>query len=160
MRLSRILVPTDFSASAAHAAEVALALARSVDGRITLLHAYVPAAVITPDGSTFVAPPTHLLDLTEQAEAELAEAQKALAARSGGVPIDARAVIGGAAEEILRLADSGEFDVVVMGTHGRRGLGRLILGSVAETVTRRAPIPVVTVRAAGEHHEAATPPPP
>ena len=158
MRLSHILCPTDFSPSAEHAADVALALASSVGGSITLLHAYIPPAVVAPDGSTFLPAPARLLDVTDAAEAALADARRKLAARSGGVPIDARAVIGAAAEEIVRCAETGQFDLIVMGTHGRRGIGRLVLGSVAETVMRRAPVPVVTVRSAGEPHPIAVPP--
>jgi nucleotide-binding universal stress UspA family protein len=160
MRLSRILCPTDFSPSAEHAADVALALATSVGGSITLLHAYMPAAIMAPEGGALLPEPARLLDITDHVEATLAEAQRALAARAGAVKIDALAVMGGAAAEILRLAESGEFDLIVMGTHGRRGLQRLVLGSVAETVMRRAAIPVVTVRAGAEHQPAATPPAP
>ena len=67
--------------------------------------------------------------------------------------------MGSAAEEIVHAAESGQFDVVVMGTHGRSGIGRLLLGSVAETVMRHAQIPVLTVREGPRamHAEAGSP---
>lgn len=157
MQLGRILVPTDFSASATRAAELALAIAGSVGGRVTLLYVYAAPSLMTPDGSTFVASPAELLAITEHAEAQLADFQRRVEAHAGGVPVEARAALGVAAPEILRLADSGEFDLVVMGTHGRRGLGRLVLGSVAETVMRGSIIPVVTVRAGAEAQPTAHP---
>jgi nucleotide-binding universal stress UspA family protein len=54
--------------------------------------------------------------------------------------------VGDAAEEIVRLAGKANCDLIVMGTHGRSGLGRLLMGSVAEKVLRKAPCPVVTVK--------------
>lgn len=150
MQLSRILVPTDFSASAVQASHVALALAKPLGGEILLLNVYLPPTVMMPGGSTFVPTPSRLVDFSQEAEAELAAAQRALAERAEGVPIRAEAAMGGDAAEILRYAESGRFDLIVMGTHGRRGLSRLVIGSVAESVTRRSPIPVLTVRSGEE----------
>ena len=62
------------------------------------------------------------------------------------VPVEHRLVEGTAATEILRLAEETKCDVIVLGTHGRTGFGRLLMGSVAEQVVRRAPCPVVTVK--------------
>jgi nucleotide-binding universal stress UspA family protein len=63
------------------------------------------------------------------------------------LPVEHRLVQGDAATQILRMADQTQCDVIVLGTHGRTGLGRLAMGSVAEQVLRRAPCPVVTVKA-------------
>jgi nucleotide-binding universal stress UspA family protein len=66
---------------------------------------------------------------------------------SAGVKIDgAELESGDAARTIVELADSGGFDLIVMGTHGRTGIGHLLMGSVAEKVVRRARCPVLTVR--------------
>jgi nucleotide-binding universal stress UspA family protein len=150
MRFSRILVPTDFSTGAENAAVVAAALAAAVHGHLLLVHVYTPPSVMLPDGSTFPPTPAQLLAADESAEAALAETKRALASRiEGEVHIEGRALIGSAAEEIVRLADSGSYDLIVMGTHGRTGIRRLLLGSVAETVSRHASIPVLTVRGPG-----------
>lgn len=147
MRFSRILVPTDFSAGAEQAALAATALAAAVGGCVELVHLYNPPSLMLPDGSTFAATPAQLVETTDRAEAALADALKALLARSNGsVSITGRALMGSAADEILRLADSGSYDLVVMATHGRTGIRRLMIGSVAEKVLRRASIPVLTVR--------------
>jgi nucleotide-binding universal stress UspA family protein len=153
MRLQRILVPIDFSGSADRAVDLALTIAGAVDGRVTLLYVFSAPATVLPDGSTFAATPSELLDVSARAEQAVADARRDLERRAGGVAIAAETRMGRAADEILRLAQSGEFDLVVMGTHGRTGLGRLLLGSVAESVMRRSPIPVLTVRIVpGEAH--------
>lgn len=147
MRFSRILVPTDFSAGAEAAAVAAGELAAAVGGSVELLHVYTPPSLMLPDGSTFAPTAAELVEATERADFALTAAHRALAARIGnGVRIETASYIGAPAEEILRLADSGRYDVIVMGTHGRTGIRRLMLGSVAEKVLRRASIPVLTVR--------------
>ena len=148
MRFSRILVPTDFSTGAEQAAVIAAELAREVGGSIELVHVYVPPSIMLPDGSTFAPTPAELVEANERADFALQAASRALVARiGGGVRVDASSRIGGAADEIVRLANSGRYDVVVMGTHGRTGIRRLVVGSVAEKVLRHASIPVLTVRA-------------
>lgn len=159
MRFTRILLPTDFSTNAAAAAEVAVALAPTVGGAIELLHVYGPPGIILPDGSTFAAMPDELLAETERAETALAQARATVAARAAGIVVSAQALMGAPAEEILRLAETGRYDLVVMGTHGRTGLRRLLMGSIAEAVARRSPIPVLTVRGAAESAGVETPAP-
>ncbi|MDB4970216.1 MAG: UspA domain protein [Myxococcales bacterium] len=147
MHFARILVPTDFSTSAASAIEVAVALAAQVGGSIDLVHVFNPPALMLPDGSTFVASPMALCQASEHADVAMAEATRAIEKIVGGrVRVGGYTRIGPAVDEIVRLASSGEYDVVVMGTHGRTGVGRLLLGSVAEGVMRRSPIPVITTR--------------
>ena len=62
------------------------------------------------------------------------------------VPVERRLLAGDPADAIIRLAESEHIDLIVMGTHGRRGLSRLLMGSVAESVVRVAPCPVLTVK--------------
>ncbi|HEX4458852.1 MAG TPA: universal stress protein [Polyangia bacterium] len=153
MRFSRILVPTDFSASADEAAAVAGALAATAGGTVTLLYVYNPPSLMLPDGSTFVVTPSELVQESERAEADVARAKQALAGTlDPKVHVAAATAMGVPAQEIQRMAASGDFDIVVMGTHGRTGLRRVLLGSVAEQVLRHASIPVLTVR---EHAVAA-----
>lgn len=154
MRLSRILLPTDFSTAAAKAADVALLLT-APRGCIELVHVYLPPSLMLPDGSTFGPTAQELVSATERAEQALADAAHTLAARAADVHIERRALMGDAADEIVRLAQSGNYDAIVMGTHGRSGWRRLLLGSVAESVMRRSPIPVVSVRESPEERRGA-----
>jgi nucleotide-binding universal stress UspA family protein len=148
MRLQRILVPIDFSGTADRAVEVALELAEAVGGQLTLLYVYGAPATMLPDGSTFAASPRDLVEASSRADQALADVRRTLETRAAtaGVKVAAETRMGMAADEIVHAAESGAFDLVVMGTHGRTGLGRLLMGSVAESVMRHARIPVLTVR--------------
>jgi nucleotide-binding universal stress UspA family protein len=146
MRLQRILVPIDFSGTADRAVDLALTLAGTLGGQVTLLYVFSAPVTILPDGSTFAATPRELVDVTERSEQAVQELKRDLERRAPGLPLFAETRIGVAADEIVRVAETGDFDMVVMGTHGRTGLGRLLLGSVAESVMRHSPIPVLTVR--------------
>jgi nucleotide-binding universal stress UspA family protein len=145
----RILCPTDFSDGAAAATEQALALAHAFGGTVTLLHVYSVPAYMFPDGSAFVAGPEVTARIEHEVSNALAAAARS-AERRSGVPVLTRSAIGAPYEEILRL--SKEFDLIVMGTHGRTGLRHLVLGSVAEKVVRHANCPVLTVRVAEGAH--------
>ncbi len=143
---SIILVPTDFSTSAARALEHAIALAtRLVGSTIYLLHAYQLPIVGLPDGT---AVPTAAIATQLLVEAERQLAACVAVHQASGVAIvpmlrqaDPRAAVLAAIEELSA-------DLVVMGTHGRRGVTRLLVGSVAESVMRASPVPVMTVHAA------------
>jgi nucleotide-binding universal stress UspA family protein len=136
-----ILHPTDFSEPAGHAFGLACALARDHGARLLVLH--VGPAPVLP-----YLPGMAPLDLTAwvlQARQKLARLQPP----GPGVQLDDRVVLGtNVAAEILRAAGAERCDLIVMGTHGRSGLRRALLGSVAEEVLRKAPCPVLTVRAA------------
>jgi nucleotide-binding universal stress UspA family protein len=134
-----ILHPTDFSPQAAHALEVACSLARDCGARLVLLHIQ-PPEVIYGDG--FVLPP------------EPGLVRKGLEERLRGVEIPDPTIRvervveeGDPAAKILHVAGAAGADLIVMGTHGRTGGGRLLTGSVAEEVLRRAGCPVLTVKA-------------
>jgi nucleotide-binding universal stress UspA family protein len=140
--IKSILVPTDFSPGAAVAIDQALALAKPFGATVTLLHVYSLPTYVFPDGSTFVAGAEVTARITSDVEEALSrEAQEA--GRSG-VTVKTRSQMGVPWDEIARTAR--EYDLVVMGTHGRTGLRHLFLGSVAEKVVRHAPCPVLTVR--------------
>jgi nucleotide-binding universal stress UspA family protein len=103
-----------------------------------------------PDGSTFAPTPEQLVEAGQRADHGLSAAVDALRRRiDHAIDIKTITAIGDTVDEILRSADPGQYDVIVMGTHGRTGLRRLVIGSVAEKVVRRAPIPVLTVREHG-----------
>ena len=114
------------------------------------MHVYGPPGIILPDGSAFAATPEELLAVTERVEAALKGTRASVVSRAAGIDVTAQALMGAPADEIVRLAESGRYDVIVMGTHGRTGLRRLLMGSIAEAVVRRSPIPVLTVRGAGD----------
>jgi nucleotide-binding universal stress UspA family protein len=137
-----ILHPTDFAPASGEAFHLACALARDYGARLVVLHVMPPSA----------AP---LLDAPPPDPSRPAEAQEALRGRfpwprpsSADVALDCRVAEGDADSEILRLAQASRCDLIVMGTSGRTGLGRLLLGSVAESVLRRAACPVLVVKAA------------
>jgi nucleotide-binding universal stress UspA family protein len=148
MRLQRILVPIDMSGTAERAVEVALELAHAIGGQLTLLYVYGAPATVLPDGSTFAASARELVEVSSRADEALADIRRQLETRAAaaGVQVATETRLGPVAQEIIEAAESGAYDLVVMGTHGRTGLGRLLLGSVAESVMRQARIPVLTVR--------------
>jgi nucleotide-binding universal stress UspA family protein len=132
-----ILHPTDFSERSAAAFRLACSLARDHGATLIVLHVASPDVYLA-DGMYIPLPPGHRLDLKRRLEA--------LRPEGGDVRIEYRLVEGGPAPEILRVAAEEPCDLVVMGTHGRTGLGRLLMGSVAELVVRKAPCPVLTVK--------------
>lgn len=142
----KILVPTDFSETA----DAALAYAKSLAGRIGasvhLLYVFTD-----PYGSAAYGPEVYVPLPPEVRERAIADARARLAER-----LDAdqevyfrgtrTVVAGAAAKEIVQFAADQGIDLIVMGTHGRRGVVHLLLGSVAELVVRTARCPVLTVR--------------
>lgn len=135
-----IVVPTDFEEASMKALELAKDLATRVDGEIVLVHVYGLPVYTYPGLEPALLPGFH-----SEVAAAAKRALDQLAAAQGGL----RAILreGDAATEILDTAKELGARFIVMGTHGRRGLSHLFLGSVAERVVRRSPIPVMTVRA-------------
>jgi nucleotide-binding universal stress UspA family protein len=148
MTIQTVLFPTDFSDAATDAFGHALAVARGSGARLHLLH--VGSAV--PPGVRMAHPESSLGDLGEVYEDMTAEAEKALdyLAERAADHLGERLLLEGedAAEEIVRHASRCGADLVVLGTHGRRAMARLVVGSVAAEVIRRAPCPVMAVREA------------
>jgi len=68
-----------------------------------------------------------------------------------GVDAKAEVVVGYAAEEIISIAEKEGADMIIMGTHGRKGIDRILFGSVAEKVVKNSPVPVLTIRPAGNY---------
>lgn len=142
-----ILVPHDFSPAAGRALGLALEQAALTGGRVTLLHVSPiphglrPDSKIVPDG----APAPQRIDeyMTAAARRRL---EALLAERAAAAAIRAVAAEEDPAETILAHVRSLGADAVFMGTHGRSGVRRLLIGSVAERVLRRACVPVVVVR--------------
>lgn len=140
--ITRILCPTDFSEGSRQALDHAVTLAHYNDASITLFHVESPIAL----GAYSTVTPTLGADvLASDQQPALVETLKAFAARSTrpGTRLDVKLARGRAADEIL--AESGSADVIVIGTHGRSGFERLMLGSVTEKIVRKARCPVITV---------------
>jgi nucleotide-binding universal stress UspA family protein len=145
IRISHILCPIDFSEASRHALTHGLALARWYDAKLTALHVRyaprlpMPPLLLAPAGSG-MAPIVAVPDRTDM------DVQILLASTGAAdVHTDIAIVDGSPAQTILEEASSRKADVIVLGTHGRDGLKRLMLGSVAETVLRRAFCPVLVV---------------
>jgi universal stress protein A len=141
----KILLPCDFSLCSEEAARHAMELATRLGGSVTMLHVYLVPIYPTIEGSALMLDRRAIEHGVRDMTAALEEMRhKHL---RPGVPIDVRVVEGTPAEVICRLAADESYAFIVMGTHGRTGLGHLVLGSVAERVVRTAPCPVLTVRA-------------
>jgi nucleotide-binding universal stress UspA family protein len=134
----RVLYATDFSEPSAAAFQVACALSRDDGSQLLILHVLAPPATVLEMEQAFLAPEERL----KQAMGELRRLKPA----ETGALTDYLLRQGTPAEEILRAAEERHCDLIVLGTHGRGGLGRVLMGSVAEAVLRRAACPVVTVR--------------
>ncbi len=136
---TNILFPTDFSERSVSAFHVACALARDHGAALTVLHVReVSPAVFAEFGAL---PPPDTVSRTEVLE-KLNEFEPP----DGTVSVEYVVADGSAAEEIVNAAIDRHSDMIVMGTHGRSGLGRLVMGSVAEEVVRKAPCPVLTLK--------------
>ena len=138
-----LLVATDFSEHADHALEYAAELATLLDATVHLVHALPPAPMGGPELGVAYSSAV-MASLSEQAQTAL----DARAARYHGRVTLARVrlQIGDAREVIDGVAEQIGADLIVMGTHGRRGIRRVLLGSVAESVVRTAPCPVLVIR--------------
>jgi nucleotide-binding universal stress UspA family protein len=142
----RILVPVDGSAASAQGLDEAIDLARHLKARIELAHVVEPWVMVTPET---VAVTAH--DVAEIIRSNgrklLAECQKKAA--NAGVEVDEELIetMGTSAGEcIVRVASETKADLIVCGTHGRRGVRRVLMGSDAEYIVRRARVPVLLVR--------------
>jgi nucleotide-binding universal stress UspA family protein len=126
LNIKTILHPTDFSDAADAAFHLACSLARDHGSHIEILHVVTPVTVAYTEG--VMLPPTEDIKPTES------------------IDVTRHLVEGDPAAEILRVARETNADLIVMGTHGRRGLTRLLMGSAAEEVVRKASCPVLTVK--------------
>lgn len=147
MRVQKILVPVDFSGPSELALDEAATLAKPFQAQIDLLHVWELPALVGPQDVYIGAalPPTVVEAVKSNAEQTIAEF--ASRARARGIPIRAaQAMPGKAYELIVEEAERGAYDLIIVGTHGRKSWSRLLLGSVAERVVRRAPCPVLVAR--------------
>jgi nucleotide-binding universal stress UspA family protein len=138
----RILVPTDGSGCAEAAVDHALAVAERFDAAIHAL--YVVEADVVGHSAPAVDPETVRTALRTEGEAATGAIRERATDR--GLDADAAVVEGIPEDAILEYVDDEGIDLVVMGTHGRRGLDRYLVGSVTERIVRRTDVPVLVVR--------------
>ncbi len=143
--IRRILVPTDFSGCALPAVRYGAELASKLAAELILLHVVPDAVLALPDA--VMPTPTPLADLDALTEAGKTGLANLIAAEKlTALHPRCEVRIGSPAAEIVAAATALHADLVCVGTHGRGGLARVLLGSVAEHVLRQAPCPVLTVR--------------
>lgn len=146
---NHILIPIDFSESANGAAEYGCELAAKLGALVTLLNVFQAEVIATPD-AVFAPTEEERTALRHAAQTHLEST--ALKLHRSGLEIRCAVTEGHPGDMIRAYADKEHVDLIVMGTHGRRGFSHLLLGSVAEYLVRMAPCPVLTV---GRHTEAA-----
>jgi len=152
--LRQVLLPTDFSGCANYALPYATAIARATGATIVCLHVVEP--VVPAVGYTGLAEPMPIADISEQLEDSAERELPRLTDREecAGLNVEEIIVHGDAAAEIVRVAAEREVDLIVISSHGRTGLGRIIFGSTAEAVVRHARCPVLVVKPAEQEKEA------
>lgn len=134
---NQILCPIDFGPSSLKALALAKQIASENDAALCVIH--VCPAILIPLGGTATAA------AAEQAARD--RLQEVATKRLAGVPHELLVTTGDAAERVTKVQSTLGVDLIVMGTHGRRGVPRFFLGSVAESVVRKAACPVLTMRA-------------
>ncbi len=141
--IRKILCAIDFSEHSPVVADYALTMAKGLGADIVCVY-------VAPSLSQYVGfhvPPSSIENFVGEI---VAGADTTMATfineNFPGVKVDARVVTGYAAEELLALVDETGSDLLVMGTHGRKGIDRILFGSVAEKVVKSAKVPVVTIR--------------
>ena len=144
--LKNILVPIDFNEASNAAVEHGRALAASFDASLHLLH-----VVTEPFHETWAgyAPGAGFLDVVDRRQAEAQKRLERLIPQTelGNGRIVVATTWGDPSDEVLKYARNHSIDLIVCGTHGRRGWDHVMMGSVAERIVRLAPCPVLTVRA-------------
>jgi len=148
----RILVPTDFEKPSQAAADIGVELAQTFRVPLVLLHTYSAPQAFS---GVPLSPAEDYALLYEKTVSEFLDKERARLAPGNTevVSVLRRGVVW---EEILAAAQELDVDLIVMGTHGRRGLPRALLGSVAEKVVRISPIPVLTVHGRSDAPPAAS----
>lgn len=147
--IRRILVPVDFSEHSARALSYAAFLADPMGATLDVLHVWQPPSYVPIETALTTVGTGAPQTLAEVARLEASRDMTRLTeqlSKSGTEVTTSHVEAGEPVEVIVRHATAGNYDLVVMGTHGRTGFRHLILGSVAERVMRRAPCPVLTLR--------------
>ncbi len=143
MAFKRIMTAVDFSETALTAARQAEELARQTGAELQVIHVLHEPAFVMAYGSGYPSPA-----IAEQYQSEMLTKLHGVAESLShhGVKVSSKLVHGTPHDAIVSTADTDQIDLIVMGTHGRTGLGHMLLGSVAERVVRLSKVPVMTIR--------------
>jgi nucleotide-binding universal stress UspA family protein len=146
MQIRSILLPTDFSECGNYALSYAASLARTFRASIICINVIEP--IVPTVGYSGMTEPMPIADITEQLEdsAERELPKLAECDECSGIEVEELVVHGEAASEIVRVAKERDVDLIVIASHGRTGLGRILFGSTAESVVRHASCPVLVVK--------------
>lgn len=149
--VDKILVPVDFSVCSRAALEMAEVIAEKFGASVDVLHVWEPPRYVIPEVTVQLPgePQQTLAQFARSAAGKEMEAFLVALEGKGQLRVRGRLESGDPTEVIIDLADREQYDLIVMGTHGRRGLSHVLLGSVAEKVVRRAACPVLTRRQSG-----------
>jgi universal stress protein A len=144
MTIKRMLCASDFSPASRPALRLAQELARALKAKLILFHAY---EISVPIGNGGYLPPSVMQEMLTATRDAAAQSLKRLARSSQGKDVRASTLLaeGPAAAAIVRAAKKQHVNLVVMGTHGRTGVRRLLMGSVADRVIRTSSCPVLVV---------------
>ena len=138
MKLEKILFPTDFSHTGDSALAMATALARDTGAKLVFVHVEEPPMAYGGGEMYYGLPDPQTEDLEEMLGK--------VVPTDPNVPFEHHLVTGDPSAAIPRFAKQEGVDLIVMGTHGRTGISRLLMGSVAEAIVRRSPCPVLTFK--------------
>jgi nucleotide-binding universal stress UspA family protein len=152
----RILWPTDFSDPSYAALETACELARHHSAQLALAHVIAPIPVAgaeeVPLTSSVIASPVDAAEYQRQMEKIASRSLKTLSAKRVPAELKPRMIVayGHAVEQLMAVVEEARIDLIVMATKGSSGIKGLFFGSVADQLVKRAPCPVLTVRAPEE----------
>jgi len=146
LEIHSILFPTDFSECGNFALSYAASLARTFNAKIICVNVIEP--IVPTVGYSGMTEPLPIADIADQLEdsAERELPKLAECDECAGIEVDELVVHGEAASEIVRVAREHHVDLIVISSHGRTGLGRILFGSTAEAVVRHATCPVLVVK--------------
>ncbi len=146
----KFVCPVDFSEGSEHALDKAVAYARALGAKIELVHVYQVPVFSLPDAPMTTMDPTLVTQIEKQSRKLLEDALLRLRMKAPDLEVNAHLLQGAVAESIVEFAQNTGANMIVIGTHGRRGFQRFLLGSVAERVVRTSHVPVLTVQMAQE----------
>jgi nucleotide-binding universal stress UspA family protein len=141
--IAKLLVGTDFTPVSDHALRYAIDLAAQLGASVDVLHAFALPSFNLPIEGALISTPHAAADHSNRAQQQLD--QQLARCPAGAVAVRGHLRAGAAPEELLRFAAETSADLIVVGTHARRGPAHVLLGSVAERVVRSSPLPVLTV---------------
>ncbi|ACF14956.1 UspA domain protein [Chloroherpeton thalassium ATCC 35110] len=140
--IKKILCPTDFSDVSKNAVRYANEFARSMQANVIFLHVVEPRPIATDMTVAYIPIETDLEKIAEDDLSNLIEEEKVK-----GISAAKSVMVGHPSDIIIEQAESQDVDLIILGSHGRTGITRLLMGSVAEAVLRKAPCPVLIVKA-------------